>query len=222
MPPMADSEARRPRFLHGQVTPRLEDNLDALASAAFLVDLDDRVLGWNVAAAALLGVAVEHALGRRFRDLEASYLIPKLRTNVEELKQQPTTQTVSDASFRRGDGSVGTVRVTVAPVVEGGDRVVAILVTLEERTDHVGLRVERDQLAQQVASLAARHEKAEQQLLDTASELRSANEELTVLNEELQTRVAELEAAQASDRQKTEFLAILSHELRNPLAAVIN
>jgi signal transduction histidine kinase len=49
--------------------------------------------------------------------------------------------------------------------------------------------------------------------------IQSSNEELTTVNEELQRRVEELAAA---DRHKSEFLAVLAHELRNPLAPLRN
>src|SRR2546428_7758845 len=43
------------------------------------------------------------------------------------------------------------------------------------------------------------------------------------MNEELERRVEERTAAlRASDRRKDEFLAILAHELRNPLAPMLN
>ncbi len=54
--------------------------------------------------------------------------------------------------------------------------------------------------------------------------LRQANAELAFINESLKAEMREREKAQAavleSDRRKEEFLAVLSHELRNPLAAV--
>src|SRR6201996_6673772 len=56
--------------------------------------------------------------------------------------------------------------------------------------------------------------------------LQRANDELSATNLALQQRVAELEGANASlvvaDRQRNEFLAILAHELRNPLGPLRN
>jgi two-component system CheB/CheR fusion protein len=58
------------------------------------------------------------------------------------------------------------------------------------------------------------------------SERRRATEELARQREELQTTVASLRKAQgqlqAADRQKDEFLAMLAHELRNPLTPIAN
>jgi two-component system CheB/CheR fusion protein len=58
------------------------------------------------------------------------------------------------------------------------------------------------------------------------TERRSAAGRIVQLNAELQQRVAELEHAESAlldaDRRKDEFLALLAHELRNPLAPVQN
>ena len=55
------------------------------------------------------------------------------------------------------------------------------------------------------------------------AELLSAQEALKKSNEALESRVAERTAAlQEQDRRKDEFLAMLSHELRNPLAPMTN
>jgi signal transduction histidine kinase len=54
--------------------------------------------------------------------------------------------------------------------------------------------------------------------------LAAANEELAASNRKLQSEIAERtraeEALKRADRQKDEFLAILAHELRNPLAPI--
>src|SRR5262249_54517797 len=47
-------------------------------------------------------------------------------------------------------------------------------------------------------------------------------EEVRRLKEELHERLHELMAAQRADEERKNFLAMLAHELRNPLAAVTN
>jgi signal transduction histidine kinase len=61
------------------------------------------------------------------------------------------------------------------------------------------------------------------ELVSANADLLAARDSLTRANEALETRVAERTAAlQAADRRKDEFLAVLSHELRNPLAPIRN
>jgi signal transduction histidine kinase len=59
---------------------------------------------------------------------------------------------------------------------------------------------------------------------EKARELEAANAELEQANKTLQAEIAERvraqEALEAADRRKDDFLAMLSHELRNPLAAI--
>ena len=50
-------------------------------------------------------------------------------------------------------------------------------------------------------------------------QVQARTEELTAANQALRQRAAELAEA---DRNKDEFLAMLAHELRNPLAPVRN
>ena len=65
-----------------------------------------------------------------------------------------------------------------------------------------------------------------EQLPPSTRNSRHRQEELTTLNEELQAQTEELIKAyqelHQADRQKNEFLAVLSHELRNPLTPISN
>lgn len=64
---------------------------------------------------------------------------------------------------------------------------------------------------------------ANRALLAEVNERRRAEERLRELNETLERRVSErTEALKESDRRKDEFLAMLAHELRNPLGPVRN
>ncbi len=65
--------------------------------------------------------------------------------------------------------------------------------------------------------------RANRALAAEVEERRRAEEELRELNESLERRVLErTEALGEQDRRRTEFLAILAHELRNPLAPIRN
>jgi signal transduction histidine kinase len=84
-------------------------------------------------------------------------------------------------------------------------------------------------LRSKVAVFAELHRKsmdaalANQAMVDEVAERRHAEEQLRDLNETLEQRVTErTEALREADRLKDEFLAMLGHELRNPLSAIMN
>jgi signal transduction histidine kinase len=65
--------------------------------------------------------------------------------------------------------------------------------------------------------------RSQKHLVSTNADLLATQEKLTKANEALESRVAERTAAlEGADRRKDEFLAVLSHELRNPLAPILN
>src|SRR5207249_3010558 len=53
-----------------------------------------------------------------------------------------------------------------------------------------------------------------------ADELQTLNEQLQLANETLQTQLQEVHAARRADDERNQFLAMLAHELRNPLAGI--
>lgn len=84
-------------------------------------------------------------------------------------------------------------------------------------------------LRSKVAVFAELHRKnrdvasANAALLAEVKERRNAEEQLRQLNETLEQRVTErTEELRQANRMKDEFLAMLGHELRNPLAAIMN
>ncbi|HET7730151.1 MAG TPA: ATP-binding protein [Usitatibacter sp.] len=77
------------------------------------------------------------------------------------------------------------------------------------------VREAHDRLQAQAEELQAQNEEIQAQ----SEELQAQSEELQAQNEELQERT---EALAEADNHKNEFLGLLAHELRNPLAAISN
>ncbi len=200
---MGLSDALRDRSL-------LEGALQGLPMPAFVVSNDDVVLARNPAAASL--IAVPHATRNelRFKELPISYQIAGLRAAVERVKagQDPIENQPSvNGPDRRLHFSVWPLRV--------GADLLGVVVAVEDRGEVETLR---SQLALVTDDLHATSEQMEQ----TNEELRVANEELHEANVELQSRLDELQSAQEAIRNKDDFLAMLAHELRNPLAPILS
>ncbi|HEV8583474.1 MAG TPA: ATP-binding protein [Methylomirabilota bacterium] len=79
--------------------------------------------------------------------------------------------------------------------------------------------VERVGVAGNAATLVAAHD-ARAADRRWGAELQTLNEELRVLNEELNARLVELSSVKQADLERNRFLAMLAHELRNPLAGI--
>jgi len=97
----------------------------------------------------------------------------------------------------------------------------------ELRTVCEELRVAVEERESATEELKAANEEllsANEELRSSQEELESANEELETVNTDLRRRVREVAAAHAdlreADRRRSDFLALLSHELRNPLAPI--
>ncbi len=84
------------------------------------------------------------------------------------------------------------------------------------------LQAQNEELQSQQLEIQAQNEELQSQ----QEEIQSQNEELHAQNEELQAQADELHRAQESlreaDSNKNAFLAVLSHELRNPLSPIRN
>jgi signal transduction histidine kinase len=123
-------------------------------------------------------------------------------------------------------GAVDYVSIPVVPEILRSK--VAVLVELyckrrELRELNRNLARANEQLSQANVTLQAEKNRELEALNAT---LQRANEELERANRKLQNEVAERarveHALQEADRNKDEFLAMLAHELRNPLAPILN
>jgi signal transduction histidine kinase len=123
-------------------------------------------------------------------------------------------------------GAVDYVSIPVVPEILRSK--VAVLVELyckrrELRELNRNLALANERLAQ--ANLALREERT-RELEQFNATLQRANEQLARANRSLQREVSERaraeDALKEADRRKDEFLAMLAHELRNPLAPILN
>ena len=87
-------------------------------------------------------------------------------------------------------------------------------------------RAEAARMREEIGSLRDEADRAKQAALASGAEpavrmaqLREANEKLLIATIQAQTAT---EAAEGANRQKEQFLAMLAHELRNPLAPIVN
>lgn len=186
--------------------------VSALPAPVFALDAADVILAWNDHAAALFGLPGEEARGRRFRDLKLSYLVPGLRAAIERAKAGDAPETLEEVRVE-ADGGEGWVAFTLSRLVEDG-QVVAVLVAAQDRHELRSLGAQLEVVTEDLQSTTA-------QLEEMNEELRAANEQLRASNDELAHRVGELREAEEASRHKDDFLAMLAHELRNPLAAIM-
>jgi signal transduction histidine kinase/CheY-like chemotaxis protein len=185
----------------------------ALPLAACLIAPDDTVLAWNAKAEALFGVSAGNAIRRPFKDLDISFRVTGLRAAVERVKAGGPAESLADVVLP--DTSPGiTVALSVAPVGSKGQPPV-VLVCAEDRSDVIALTTQVRVLREDVQTTT-------EQMQQTNEELHTANEELQSMNDELEARVAELGDAAEASRHKDDFLAMLAHELRNPLAPIVS
>jgi signal transduction histidine kinase/ActR/RegA family two-component response regulator/HAMP domain-containing protein len=107
------------------------------------------------------------------------------------------------------------------------EQIARLAAELRQKNDELQSRYEEIQAQQE--ELQAQHEELQAQ----SEELQAQHEELQAQGEELQAQAESLrrtvekltaseEALRQADKHKSEFLALLSHELRNPLAPIRN
>lgn len=178
--------------------------------AIYLVDDGARVL--HLHAHRGLGTPYLEALTRI--DLSSSHGVvsrawrERRRIDVDDLMREPRDPTLASVARSSGFQSV-----QATPLIAAGDVVLGVLTTHLGESRHLHVHEARllDLLASHAANLVARL-KHEQMLEQRTEELRAREAELRV----------QAEVLRENDRRKTEFVCMLSHELRNPLAVVRN
>jgi signal transduction histidine kinase len=183
--------------------------VDALPFASLLVDADDQILSANGQAHALFGATP----GKKFNELDVASLVPGLREGLEAIRGGAPAWHLEDVAWAVADRELH-LEMTLAPVPIA-DAAREILLSALDRSETLVLRADLEALRAQHGELLADHEAGDE-------ELRTLNEELKVANEDLRAQLQRLAAAEEADARKNQFLAMLAHELRNPLAAVVN
>jgi two-component system CheB/CheR fusion protein len=171
----------------------VESSDDAIVSK----DLDGIVTSWNQGAERLFGYTAEEMIGKPI-----ALLVPPERPDEEpailaRLRQGMRIDHYETVRVRK-DGRRLDVSVTISPIRGPEGAIVGASKIARDISDRKRM----------IAELQGRSELIEQQ-----------NEELALQNEELAAQNEELEEA---DRHKNQFLAMLAHELRNPLAPIVN
>ena len=186
------------------------DTTAELPIGVVVIGADDVVRVCNSTAARFLSVSPEKAVGRPFRDLEVSYRIAGLRAAVERVKADGAPLVLEDVVVA-GEGGAEHLAISIRPAIKATP-VRAVMLYITDMTTIVQLREEIGRLVREHA-LEMGHAQAVQEALEvTVEELSASNHELMALNEALTD----------ADHRKDEFIAMLAHELRNPLAAVVS
>ena len=190
----------------------LQALVQAIPGPVFVVGLDDRILASNRAADRLLDSNDAIAGRPTFKDLSLAYRASGLRAAIEHVKGGGDGVRLEEQRVTASDGERMVV-FDVAPV-RLGDRLLGVVASAEDRSEVQGLRVQLELVTEDLQDSAQQMEVANE-------ELRVANEALLASNAQLEAQIEELCSAQEAIRHKDEFLAMLAHELRNPLAPIL-
>ena len=169
------------------------------ACGTVVLDVDEKIVAWNAAAGAAFGFDAELRAGSPI-DRGASVL----REALDAVRHEGAARRV-----HLGDGEITIGPLRVAARLHG---------FVLRRTD---ARV-ADALTAEVTIVRAELDAARTELQTSSTEIAAANDALRAANDALQRRLDELQEAAAADRHTNEFLAILAHELRTPLAPILS
>jgi signal transduction histidine kinase len=176
------------------------------ACATVVVDGDERLVAWNTAAGPAFGFSPETLRDRSMIVAGFTRGGPAIRKILDALRGQSGTQ-----AQRVGapDGDV------VAAPLRIDDRLYGFVLRRADTAVADALRAELTVVRSQLDATRL-------ELQTSTMELATANDALRSANEALQHRLDELQEAATADRHKDEFLAMLAHELRTPLAPILS
>jgi PAS domain S-box-containing protein len=191
--------------------------------AIFMLDADGHISSWNAGAERIKGYRADEVVGRHFSIFYPEETVQRGWPE-QELQSARERGSFEDEGWRlRKDGTRFWANVVITAIYD-------------ERGEHLGFaKVTRDLTERRRAEtdLRAAHDQLERRVAERTAELTAINEHLrsevarrTALEAELRRLAAQLEASVVelgeADRRKNEFLAMLAHELRNPMAPIAN
>jgi PAS domain S-box-containing protein len=191
--------------------------------AIFMLDEEGNVTTWNEGAQRINGYEAWEIIGRHF-----SLFFPE-EARARERPAHELRQALADGVFEeegwrlRKDGSRFWANVLITPIHDeaglhrGFTKITRDL--SERKKSEEELKILWADLEHRVEERTQELTEANRALKAEVEERKRIEEQRARLEEELRRRVEELAEG---DRQKNEFLAMLGHELRNPLAPMRN
>jgi PAS domain S-box-containing protein len=209
-----DNERPRVFLLEGGDTA-LKTLLETLNEGATLVGPDGTILYANTCFAELIDRPLAKALGAPLSEFlvpEDAAVLADLLGGQRDSNKREGGGGKRESALVRADGSRVPVRLSIC-AVDGDAAACTVVVTdlSALKAAELALRRANDDLEARVRTRTAELEQAN-------AALRTEIAERTRLTEELRSTAHELVVA---DRRKDEFLALLAHELRNPLSPIL-
>src|SRR6185503_17038336 len=191
--------------------------------AIFMLDPNGRVQTWNAGAERLKGYRADEIIGQHFSQFYPEEA-RRRRWPDQELELAARDGRFEDEGWRiRKDGSRFWANVIITALRDAEGTLRGYAKVTRDLTER---RAAEESLRAAHADLERRVEERTRELAEANAALRVENEQRRRLQEErerlaeqLRRRVIDLNVA---DRHKNEFLAMLGHELRNPLAPIRN
>ena len=208
-------------FLEKERAKQQRDQLRLLVQATtdyaiFMLDPQGVVTTWNVGAERINGYKAEEIIGQHFSRFYPREAIERGWPN-HELEVAQREGRFEDEGWRiRKDGSRLWANVIITAMRDDQKRLIGFSKVTRDLTER---KRAEEALRQANVELEERVRKRTAELIQANEGLAAEIEQRNRLEEELRQRLDQLATA---DRHKNEFLAMLAHELRNPLAPVRN
>ena len=168
--------------------------VDALPTPLLVLGSDQVVLAANACGITTFTQGTADPVGKNFKDVAAEIWRVPLGEAVDYVTREGRARTVS-AMIPAPEATADPCDAVVQPIRRADGMLAGVVITIENARD------------------------SDRRL---SAQLHTANAELQTANEELEARLEELRRAYRMDEERNRFLAMLAHELRNPLAAITN